>query len=163
MGKVIQFGFGPHLTLDLYGCNKRRLSDISFITNVLDELPDLIGMHKISIPSVSYFSGNPLGNKDGFDQGGISAFVLIAESHIAIHTFAAQNYVSIDIFSCKEFDVQRAEDYLVKGFGAKKVEKNLFDRGKEFPKKIEQAKPIVFEERTAITSVKESRKKRVSA
>ncbi len=143
-------GFGPHLTLDLYGCNSQKLSDASFITNLLEELPDLIGMHKISLPYVSAFKGNPLGKKDSFDQGGISGFILIAESHITIHTFVAQGFASIDIFSCKEFDVEKAEEHLVREFEAKKTEKNLLSRGKEFPKKIELAKPIVTEERVHI-------------
>jgi len=151
MGENIRMGLGPHLTLDLYGCSKRKLTDFSFIYKILDELPSLIGMNKISEPSVSFFSGNPLGKKDSFDQGGISAFVLIAESHIAIHTFAAQDFASVDIFSCKHFDVEKAEKYLVRAFDAKRVEKNLFDRGKEFPKNIELAKPIVVEERKEIS------------
>lgn len=151
MDKKVHMGFGPHLTLDLYGCRKSKLMDSNFITQVLEELPDLIGMNKISQPSVSSFSGNPLGKEDSFDKGGISAFVLIAESHIAIHTFVAQGFASIDIFSCKEFDMALAEEYLVKSFEAKKVEKNVFDRGKEFPKQIDLAKPIVIEERTTIS------------
>ncbi len=150
MGKNIHMGFGPHLTLDLYGCNKKKLMDVSFIYKILDELPSKIGMNKISTPFVSLFSGNPLKNPDSFDQGGISSFVLIAESHIAIHTFAAQDFASIDIFSCKKFDIDFAEKYLIKSFDAKKVEKNLFDRGKEFPKKVELAKPIVIEDRKEI-------------
>lgn len=149
----MRMGFGPHLTLDLYGCNRRKLSNFSFITHILEELPDLIGMKKISPASVSAFAGNPIGNQDSFDHGGCSGFILIAESHIAIHTFVAQNFASIDIFSCKEFDVENAEDYLVKEFEARKVEKNLFDRGKEFPKRVELAKPIVVAERRLISKI----------
>ncbi len=143
-------GFGPHLTLDLYGCNKRKLSDHSFIYELLDELPSKIGMTKISVPSVSSFAGNPLGKKDSFDKGGVSGFVLIAESHITVHTFIAQNSVFVDIFSCKNFDIEKAERYLIEAFEAKKSEKNIFDRGREFPKKIELAEPIVIEERRTL-------------
>ena len=143
-------GFGPHLTLDLHGCDKKKLADREFIYNLLDELPSIIGMHKISMPQVSHFIGNPMGNKNSFDQGGVSAFVLIAESHITIHTFAMQGSAFIDIFSCKHFDVDKAIDYLVKKFSAKKVEKNLFDRGLEFPKSVELVKPIVVSERRRV-------------
>ena len=149
MDRSVQLGFGPHLTLDLYGCNHRKMSDSSFITGVLEELPDLIGMTKISEPYVSQYNGK----KDSFDKGGISSFIFIAESHIAIHTFAAQNFASVDIFSCKQFDVQLAEEYLAGAFEAKKVEKNLFDRGKEFPKQVELAKPIMAEDRKTISSI----------
>lgn len=153
----LHLGFGPHLTLDLYGCRRGKLSDISFITHILEDLPDMISMHKISPVSVSAFAGNPMGREDSFDQGGISGFVLIAESHIAIHTFIAQDFASIDIFSCKEFDVKKSEEWLVREFEAKKAEKNLFARGKEFPKNVVLAKPIVVEERKTIGRM-ESRK-----
>jgi S-adenosylmethionine decarboxylase len=150
MDKKIRMGLGPHLTLDLYGCNREKLHDFSFIYKILDELPSKIGMHKISAPSVSFFSGNPLGKSDSFDQGGISGFVLIAESHITIHTFVVQEFASVDIFSCKKFDVKKAEEYIVRALEAKKIEKNLFDRGKEFPKDVKLAEPIVLDERMEI-------------
>lgn len=131
--------FGPHLTLDLYSCNKNKISDVDFILEILDELPELIGMHKISSPQVVKYSGNP----NTFDSGGISAFVLIAESHISIHTFIEQQFVSIDIFSCKNFDVAIAESYFIEKFGPQKVEKHLINRGVEFPKDVMEAKEVV--------------------
>jgi len=135
--------FGPHLTLDLYNCNKETLLDLDFIYKILDELPGFIEMHKITAPQLMVQDPNP----NTFDKGGISGFVLIAESHISIHTFVAQEYVSIDIFSCKEFDMKRAIDYLVDKFGAQKVEKHIIFRGKEFPKDVEKAKEIVIKSR----------------
>ncbi|MEM5811351.1 MAG: adenosylmethionine decarboxylase [Candidatus Aenigmatarchaeota archaeon] len=122
--------FGPHLTIDLYGCNERKICNKKFIYNVLNELPDIIGMHKISKPYIKVYSGK----KGSFDKGGISSFILIAESHISIHTFKGYSFASVDIFSCKEFEVEKAEEYLVKKFEAKKVERNFIVRGKEFKK-----------------------------
>src|SRR3989338_1728877 len=134
MDRKVSIGFGPHLTLDLYGCDQTRLLDDKYIYNLLDKLPAKIGMHKISQPAVNKFTSNPLGKKQSFDQGGISAFVLIAESHITIHTFVAQSFASVDIFSCKNFDVEKAEKHLMKAFSVTKAEKNFLLRGKEFPK-----------------------------
>jgi len=79
--------FGPHLTLDLYSCDKKRIVDKKFIEKFLDKFPIIIGMHKISKPFVIYYKGK----KNSFDKGGVSGFVLIAESHISIHTFVEQN------------------------------------------------------------------------
>lgn len=135
--------FGPHLTLDLYGCNKKLLSNLDFVTKILEELPDLIGMHKISEPFVLNYDGN----SNSFDKGGISAFIIIAESHISIHTFPEQEFASVDVFSCKNFDIKIAENYLIEKFDAKKVEKHFIMRGKEFPRDIEKAKEIVLKER----------------
>ena len=139
--------FGPHLTLDIYGCNPEKLSDDKFIYNLLDELPELIGMHKISKPNVTFFSGNP----NSFDKGGVSAFVLITESHITIHTFIADGFASVDIFSCNQFDVDKATRHLMEKLEGNKVERNFIERGKEFvkhyPKDVKKAKAIVMTQR----------------
>ncbi len=139
--------FGPHLTLDLYGCDKKKLIDKNFVFSVLIELPELIGMHRISEPQVTIYNGNP----ESFDAGGISAFVLIAESHITIHTFAKDGFASVDIFSCKDFDTQKATDFIVGKFHAEKIEKNIIERGKDYvkhyPNDVMQANEIVQRQR----------------
>jgi len=142
--------FGPHLTLDLYGCNPEKISDTKFIYKLLDELPELIGMHKISEPNITDFPGNP----NSFDKGGISAFVLITESHISIHTFTADKFASVDIFSCNPFDIDKAARCVMERLEAKKVEKNFIERGKSFvkhyPKDVQRSKGIVVRERQLV-------------
>ncbi|MEK6862139.1 MAG: adenosylmethionine decarboxylase [Nanoarchaeota archaeon] len=143
MEESFEVGFGPHLTLDLYYCNRKKISDLKFIYNILHELPDFIGMKKISPPHVVFYEGS----EGTFDKGGISGFVLITTSHITVHTFSEQEHVFIDIFSCKDFDVEKAERYLVEKFEAKKVDKNLFQRGLEFPKSIPVVRRFINKER----------------
>lgn len=65
---------------------------------------------------------------------GISGFVMIAESHISIHTFPEKDYVFIDVFSCKGFDVENAVKLLVNAFEAKKYTKKIVKRGMDFPR-----------------------------
>ncbi len=65
---------------------------------------------------------------------GISGFVMIAESHISIHTFPEKDYVFIDVFSCKGFDVDNAVKLLVSAFEAKKHTKKVIKRGIDFPR-----------------------------
>ena len=68
----------------------------------LKNYPSKIGMTRISPPYVlRYVGAKP-------EDWGISGFVFIAESHISIHTFVESNYVNIDIFSCKDFDADKA-------------------------------------------------------
>ncbi|HEX9240283.1 MAG TPA: S-adenosylmethionine decarboxylase, partial [Candidatus Bathyarchaeia archaeon] len=90
--------FGPHLTLDLSECDRRKLSDLSHIYDLLDELPDVIGMHKITPPYTFIYRPG-----DNPSEWGVSGFVIIAESHISIHTFPDRNSAFVDIFSCKQF------------------------------------------------------------
>lgn len=147
MNHKCEIGFGPHLTVDLHSCNEERLMDLDFIYKILDELPGLINMHKISTPQVFKAKNNP----NSFDRGGISGFVLIAESHVTVHTFPGnKGHVFVDIFSCKHFDVKKAVGYLKLKFEAKNIKINLFDRGLEFPKDVEIVQKIVAEERVGL-------------
>lgn len=137
-------GFGPHLMLDGYGCDKAKLQDLNLIYRILDELPTRIGMTKIMPPYVFKYSGlKP-------EDWGLSGFVLIAESHISIHTFPEKNFVSVDIFSCKHFDSEFASEYLKKTFGMSKVESTVLDRGTEFPKTLNGATHHVRAERRRV-------------
>ena len=137
-------GFGPHLMLDGYGCDRKKLQDLNLIYRILDELPTRIGMTKIMPPYVFKYSGvKP-------EDWGLSGFVLIAESHISIHTFPEKNFVSADIFSCKTFDFGFSGEYLKDAFGMEKVECNVLDRGTEFPKDLNGAAGMVRAERRRV-------------
>lgn len=142
--------FGPHLTLDLYHCSREKLSNAEFIRTFLRNFPDFIGMHRISEPQIMEYEGRP----GSFDKGGISAFVLLAESHVSIHTFPYDNFASVDIFSCKEFNIEKSQEFLMKTFEAKKAEKNFLIRGKEFvkhyPRSVSKSKGIVEKERSKL-------------
>ena len=120
--------FGQHLTLDLSGCDKELLSDYDLIFNLLNELPKKIGMTKITQPYVFPYAGLVPEDK------GITGVVIIAESHMSVHTFQEKGFVFIDVFSCKPFDVKYAEKYFEEAFKPKKVEKNCVTRGREFPR-----------------------------
>ena len=133
--------FGPHLTMDMYGCNRKKLKDINFVYNFLSEMPELVGMTKIMPPYTFSYSGlKP-------EDWGVSGIVLIAESHISIHTFPEKGYASADIFSCKEFDVESASDIIASKFEAKTYERNFLMRGRHFPKDIARARQTIELER----------------
>jgi len=138
--------FGPHLMLDCYDCKESKLKDLDFILNFLDDLPNLIHMHKIAKP----YAVNYEGKEDSFDKGGISAIVIIAESHISCHTFPLQKFVSVDIFSCKKFDADKASEFIIKSFEAKRFERRLINRGLEFPKEVPKAMKIVDKQRKTL-------------
>src|SRR5271170_8042038 len=91
--------FGPHLILEAYGCAKEPLADLGVISQTLDEYPAKLDMTKIMPPYVFKYHGAVP------DDWGVSGVVLIAESHISIHTFPDKAFVTLDIFSCREFDV----------------------------------------------------------
>lgn len=123
--------FGYHLTLDLYGCSDTSVSDMSLCYSVLDDLPDKINMHKLSPPFLVKAPENT--NSNGKDMGGYSGFVIIAESHISIHTFRGTRFISMDVYSCKEFDVQKVIDFVNNYFRPETIEKHFINRGLNYP------------------------------
>ena len=65
-----------------------------------------------------------------FNPQGITGIVLLAESHIAIHSWPEINYLAIDIFSCGEkARPYKALEYLKKEFQPKRVKIKEIKRG----------------------------------
>lgn len=120
--------FGVHLMLDLSTCNQDRLTNQEFVYDILNKLPDLIGMTKMGLPSAVKWLDK------GAAVPGISGFVMIAESHISVHTFPEKDYVFVDVFSCRGFDTEKAAQFFIDSFEAKKVTKNEIKRGLDFPR-----------------------------
>ena len=107
----------------------------------MEELPEEMQMTKVLPPIVQRYAEHP-GHAEG-----VTGVVLIAESHIAIHTFPGQRFISVDIFSCKEFDLGLALASVVERFEIGRYETYLINRGKEYPKDVELARQIVSGER----------------
>ena len=130
-----------HLIVDGYGADSGKLQDLGFLFQLLDDYPSQIGMTKIMPPYVFKYHGvKP-------EDWGISGFVLIAESHISIHTFPEKQYLNIDVFSCKEFDAQLAVDFMKAQFGISEVESRVLARGLEYPHEKNAALGLVRMER----------------
>lgn len=140
----IAVGFGPHLVFDGTGCPLDRLVNLDELYQLLDGLPDRIHMTKIMPPYV-FRHGEP-----GDPMYGLSGFVLIAESHISLHTFPGRHYVNADIFSCEQFDVEDALAALKSAFAPRQTEWKLLDRGREFPKHIAASRAIVARDRRLV-------------
>jgi len=102
------------------------LASESRVLKFLRCVPNNIGMTAISDPKVQRYRGaNPM-------DWGLSGFVLIAESHISVHTFPDRNHINIDVFSCKEFNVEKVVEYAVRLFSIDVVTTNVLERGLEY-------------------------------
>ncbi len=54
-----------------------------------------------------------------FSPYGVTALVLLAESHISIHTWPENGYLAVDVFTCGEHtEPEQACHYLVEAFQA---------------------------------------------
>ena len=127
--EYLQFGY--HLMLDLYGCDINALSSMEKCYYTLDMLPSILKMNKLTPPYIVSASSNE--GKGGKDPGGYTGFVIIAESHISLHTFVKRGFVSIDVYSCLEFDKSSAIDFLKEIFKPKDIEENFVKRGTRYP------------------------------
>jgi S-adenosylmethionine decarboxylase len=115
-----------HLIIDGFGANRKMLESEDIIYDLLDRYPSQIGMTKVAPPQVFKYVGSKP------EDWGISGFVLIAESHISIHTFPERCFVNIDIFSCKDFDSEYAIQELKAIFEFDEIQKYLLNRGLEY-------------------------------
>ena len=79
---------GKHLLLELKDCNRKSIDDIEFIDALLSEIAEKIGA---TIVNKAFHK---------FSPQGVSGVVVIAESHISIHTWPEYGYVSVDVFTC---------------------------------------------------------------
>jgi len=115
-----------HLVIDGFGGDVQKMWDLELVRHFLNNCPAKLGMNRITEPKVLEYNG-PVE-----DDAGISGFVIIAESHISIHTFPYRKYVNIDIFSCKSFDNVRALADAKALFDLQEVKTWLLDRGLEW-------------------------------
>jgi S-adenosylmethionine decarboxylase len=127
--KFTQFGY--HLTLDLYECEKQKLSDMHICYDLLEKIPKKLNMHALIPPYIIEAQSNE--NNGGKDPGGFTGFIIIAESHISLHTFVLRGFASIDVYSCKPFEKQTAIDHFYNELKPKNSEIHFIDRGLYYP------------------------------
>ena len=115
-----------HLVIDGYRGDIEKMWDPELVRNFLIECPNQLGMTRITDPKVLDYQAPKA------EDAGVSGFVIIAESHISIHTFPRRNYVNIDIFSCLPFDHERALAEVKGLFDLAEVKTWLLERGLEW-------------------------------
>lgn len=114
---------GMHLILDLKECRKiEKLSDVKFIESFLLELVKVIEMKAITRPNVLYYEHEKM------KESGITGFIIIADSHISVHTYPFKKSLYFDLFSCKKFDFERVITYVKEKFEPKLMRQLLLTR-----------------------------------
>ena len=114
-----------HLAIDGYGGDSDRMWDVDLIRGFLSDYPSVLGMTKLCEPKVLTY------HAPKEEDSGVSGFVVIAESHISIHTFPNRRYVNIDVFSCRPFESERTVEDVKSLLCLEEVQTWLLDRGLE--------------------------------
>jgi S-adenosylmethionine decarboxylase len=115
-----------HLVIDGYGGNIDKMWDLDLVRDFLYDYPESLDMTRITEPNVLRYDAPKS------EDSGVSGFVIIAESHISIHTFPRKDYINIDIFSCQPFNHEQALEDVKKTFGLTEVKTWLLERGLEW-------------------------------
>jgi len=115
--------------IDGYGGSEDLINSKDLVAHSLEDLPSQVGMKILYGPQVVFATSN-----EKKDPGGWSGFVIIAESHISIHTFPKRGFVSIDVYTCTEgLNTKFIADYFQKIFELKDLETNFIERGTKYP------------------------------
>ena len=99
---------GKHLLLELKSCDKEVLNELSFLRGTL-------------LSAASEAGATVLGESfHQFNPHGVSGVVIIAESHLFIHTWPEYGYVAADIFTCgNSVQPEKAAQILIGKLGSK--------------------------------------------
>ena len=79
---------GRHILVELHDCNRDSLNDLKLIRAV---------MLKAAVDCGAEVLGESFHR---FSPQGVSGVVVIAESHISIHTWPEHGYAAADVFTC---------------------------------------------------------------
>jgi S-adenosylmethionine decarboxylase len=119
--------FGHLVTLDLYGCKDGVCDDLSLCYKFLEDLVEKLNMQKQSPPFIFKSDENKYP-----DKAGLSGWVPLIESGIQIHTLTPKNFISVDIYSCREFSTENISDFVKKYFNSTEIEVNYIKRGVKY-------------------------------
>ncbi len=109
---------GRHLLIEYYDCSVEVINDRQLVREAMLE-----AARRANATIVAEVFHT-------FSPQGISGVVVIAESHIAIHSWPEHRCASVDIFSCSDrMKPEAIIDYLKEVFGAGRVDVAEIERG----------------------------------
>ena len=97
---------GRHLLVELYDCDKEALNDLGFL-------------RKAMVDAAIECGAVVLGDSfHRFSPQGVSGVVIIAESHLSIHTWPEYGYAAVDVFTCgTSVQPEKAAEVLIEKLG----------------------------------------------
>ncbi|HKJ46033.1 MAG TPA: adenosylmethionine decarboxylase [Balneolales bacterium] len=109
---------GRQILVEYYDCDTEVINDVAEVEEIL-----LTGTKKSKASIISH-------NFHKFSPHGVSGTVVIAESHVAIHTWPEYGYAAVDIFTCGDtIDPWIIQEYLKDAFKSENVSSMELKRG----------------------------------
>ena len=108
---------GTHVLLELYDCPAALLRTPAISRRILLAAAAAMGA---TVIEARFHAFNP---------HGVSGVVVIAESHLTVHTWPEHGYAAVDVFSCGDLDLTAGIDALCAGFEAGRTVERRVVRG----------------------------------
>jgi S-adenosylmethionine decarboxylase len=109
---------GRHILVELYDCDREALNDLDLIREV---------MLKAAVDCGAVVLGESFHR---FSPQGVSGVVVLAESHISIHTWPEYGYAAADVFTCgTSVNPEVAAEVLIEKLGSKNHSLTEIKRG----------------------------------
>ncbi|MDQ2680012.1 MAG: adenosylmethionine decarboxylase [Candidatus Eremiobacteraeota bacterium] len=111
---------GTHIVCELSGCSPEALSDVDSVRDIMIAAAKAA---KATVMEVAFHR---------FQPHGVSGVVVLAESHISIHTWPETGYAAMDFYTCGDHtDPWAACDYAAKALSATAMSTTEVKRGIE--------------------------------
>jgi S-adenosylmethionine decarboxylase len=111
--------FGYELIIDLSDCSTEKFNRED-LTEFFEKICDLIDMNREDLYFWDYEGNEEIIPYNQPHLVGISAVQFISTSDIVVHTLDMLKKVFVNIFSCKKFDKDIAEQFVKEYFKAEK-------------------------------------------
>jgi S-adenosylmethionine decarboxylase len=82
---------GTEWIIDAHGCDPAALRDVDRLRTVFDRIVRALALTPVGAPVWHVFPA----------PGGITGFVVLAESHLACHTFPEHGSICVNVFCCR--------------------------------------------------------------
>ena len=110
--------FGRHVVGDFHGVSGEVLNDRKLLREILYEAAKACGA---TVVAESFAQ---------FEPQGVTGVLVLAESHLSIHTYPEHGFCAIDCYTCgTEVDPQKAYNYLIKKLRPQKAYRRGLERG----------------------------------
>ena len=110
---------GEEWIVDAGECDPVRLQDMTAVQQMLGELVTALALNVVIQPVFHKFDG----------EGGVTGLYLLAESHLACHTYPEHQSLTLNLYSCKPKPRFDYEGLLLRGVGARLVHVRRVERG----------------------------------
>jgi len=108
----------------------KRLYAIDALCTPSSPVTDVHALTTVAVAAVQAGGGHVLDTSHVvFPNDAITLVLILAESHLSIHTWPEESLIAIDLFSCGAIDGQRVLTELTEALHLDNVSMTLIDRG----------------------------------